>query len=83
MLAAINTTIEEEVDYKLQASPFIGLVIDESTDVAVYKKLVIYICIVINGQSSIHFVPDMDIPDGRAESIVKALEQFVRTRVLI
>ena len=81
LLAAINTTIEEEVDHKLQASPFIGLVIDESKDVALYKKLIIYICVVINGQHSIHFVRDMDIPNGRTETIEKALEQFCEDSV--
>ena len=82
LLAAINATIEEEVDHKLQASPFIGLVIDESTDVAVYKKLVIYILVVINGQPYIHYFRDVDIPNGRAETIVRALEQFCEVKGL-
>ena len=76
LLAAINVTVEEKVDQNLQESPFIGLVIDESTDVAVYKKLVIYARIVINGQPFIHFVRDVNIIDGKAETIVKALEVF-------
>lgn len=52
-----------KVNHILQASPFVGLVTDESTDVAVYKKLVIYVCIVILVQPFIHFVSDMNAID--------------------
>ena len=76
LVKAINITVEEKVDENLHNSPFIGLVIDESTDVAVYKKLVIYARVVINGQPFIHFVHDVNIIDGKAETIVKALEDI-------
>ena len=76
LLTAINASVEEKVDENLRESPFIGLVIDKSTDVAVYKKLVIYARVVIKGQPFIHFLRDVNIIDGKAETIVKALEEF-------
>ena len=40
LLDAINETIQGNLVAKLHSSPFLGIVIDESTDVAMYKKLV-------------------------------------------
>ena len=76
LLTAINATVEEKIDENLRESPFIGLVIDESTDVSVYKKLVMYARVVIKGHPAIHFLQDVNIIDGKAETIVKALEKF-------
>ena len=42
MLDSIATVIRNEIDNKLLKSPFVSLFIDESTDIAVHKKLAIY-----------------------------------------
>ena len=59
LLDAIDVTIQEELDAKLHSSPFLGIVIDESTDVAMYKK---YIRLVdaASGFPSLHFARDME-----------------------
>ena len=84
LLAAINWTIEESIDCKLHASPFLGLVIDESTDVAVYKKLAMYIRVVdvVDGKPSIHFVRNVNIVDGKAATIVEAIVDFCKAKNL-
>ena len=81
LLTAINATVEEKIDENLRESPFIGLVIDESTDVSVYKKLVMYARVVIKGHPAIHFLQDVNVIDGKAETIVRALEKFSQTKI--
>ena len=78
----IYTTIQEDLDRKLHTSPFLASVIDESTEVAIYKKLVIYIRLVdtVSGVPSLHFARDMDIVDGKAETIVHSLLQFLKEK---
>ena len=46
MIQTISGVIEEEIDNKIKDSPFPGLVIDESTDVSVFKKLAVYVRVV-------------------------------------
>ena len=82
MIDAISSVIEEEIDNKIQNSPFVGLVIDESTDVSVYKKLAVYVRVVSAGRPSMHFVRNMDIPDGKAATIVNALHDFAKSKGL-
>ena len=43
MLDAINYILQEKVDCDTTNSEFIGLIIDESTDVTVHKKLNVYV----------------------------------------
>ena len=43
MMDAINNILEEKVDCDINNSDFIVLIIDESTDVTVHKKLNAYV----------------------------------------
>lgn len=42
MQEAISSCIEEVIDKELQDSPFIGILIDESTDITTHKNLIVY-----------------------------------------
>lgn len=42
MVDAINMTIEREVHRKLKQSKAVSIIVDESTDIAINKKLTIY-----------------------------------------
>ena len=46
---------------------FVGLMIDESVDIAVFKKLVIYIQVVFMGNVKVFFAANMNREDGRAD----------------
>ena len=70
------------MDQRLNNSPFIGLVVDESTDVAVYKKLAVYARVVLDGKPSMHFLKDVDIIDGKALTIVTALQNYIEQKGL-
>lgn len=69
-LAATNQTIEETVDSRIRALQFVGLVVNESTDVEVYKKLAVYAHVVVDGQPSIHFISNANLVDGKAATYV-------------
>ena len=43
MLDAVNETVEEMMLSDINASTFIGLITDESTDITIYKKLNVYV----------------------------------------
>ena len=56
MLNAINQILEEKVDSDINNSEFIGLIIDESTDVTVHKKLNVYVKCLSENKAVIHFM---------------------------
>ena len=50
---------------------------DESFDIAVFKKLIIYVKIVVKGKVHIEFAKNVDVADGKADTIHRALTQFI------
>lgn len=76
LVKAINATVEEEIDKKISASSFVGMMIDESTDVAVYKKLVVYVRVIHKAKPEVLFLNSLDLPNGIADTIVTALKQL-------
>ena len=58
---------EEKVDSDKNDSEFIGLIIDESTDVTIHKKLNVYVKCLSDNQSVIHFLDCINVIDGKAE----------------
>ena len=75
MLDAINNAVEEDILADIHSTPLLGLIIDETTDVSIYKKLCIYVKCLRNNHPIIHFLDCVSVPDGRAETIVNAIEQ--------
>ena len=76
MLSAINETIVEEIDSNLRSSKFIGIIVDESTDVTVYKKLNMYFrCLKKDTNEPVtHFIECVSIPDGKANTKVQEIK---------
>ncbi|KAL3878396.1 hypothetical protein ACJMK2_030752 [Sinanodonta woodiana] len=83
MLEAINSTLEEVVDTNMNNSEFLGLIIDESTDVTVHKKLNVYVkCPSSKNTSVIHFVDCISVIDGKAATIVsEVVKLFERKKI--
>ena len=74
ILDAINDVLEQSVDCDINNSEFIGLIIDESTDVTVHKKLNVYVkCVNEKSESVIHFMDCINVVDGKAETIVSEI----------
>ena len=77
MLEAINDTIVEEIDTNLNSSKFLGIIVDESTDITIHKKLNIYIrCLRKESNEPVtHFVTCVAIHDGKANTIVDEIKK--------
>lgn len=80
----MNTTFAElinrEIDEDIQNSPFIAILTDESVDIAVYKKVEIYITLVKDNEPCTRFVGNRNMPDGKAETIYNALMNFMEEK---
>ena len=74
MVEVLSATVREEILAEVHASPFVGILCDESTDISVTKQLVVYIkYITQNGDTCVRFLKLIDLSDGKAVSIEKAL----------
>lgn len=72
-LDVMSQVIEENILEKVHASPAVGLIADESTDISVTKELILYACILCGGSVRVYFLKTIKIPDGTAENIEKAI----------
>lgn len=82
MLDAINGTIEESIDNDIRYSDYLGLIVDESTDITIHKKLCIYVkCLSYESKEpTIHFLDCIAVPDGKAETIVSEIEKLFQSK---
>ena len=71
---------EEELDDLIKKSDYIGVMVDESTDISVFKKLLIYSKVCVNGQPAIVFGANVAIQDGKAATVYKAIVDFLEMK---
>ena len=69
--------IEEELLEKLHASPYISILIDESTGITVSKKLIIYVKYILEGRDKTSFLCNLEIPNGTAAAIKEVIDHYV------
>ena len=62
----------------MRASPAVGIICNESTDVANFKQLVVFVRFVVEGKSQTSFLKIADLMDGTAETIETALLDVCR-----
>ena len=53
---------------RIQKSPYVGLMLDESLDIAVQKKLVLFFKILVEGKSKFEFAANVEVKDGKEET---------------
>jgi hypothetical protein len=81
LLDAINSTLEEKINQNISQSDFIGLIVDESTDITVFKKLNVYVkCVDTSNKSVINFLDCISVPDGKAETIVSEIVKLFQNK---
>ena len=76
IISALGEVVVRKICVVLQNSPFFVLMIDETTDVAVMKQLVIYARYIEDGAVQTRFLSMMHIRDGTASIIVEAVTKF-------
>lgn len=84
MLDSIATVIRNEIDNKLLKSPFVGLFIDESTDIAVHKKLAIYGRVLDpeTFEPSTHFVTNARLEYATGKAISEKVKTIIEEKGL-
>lgn len=76
IVSAVGEVLVRKFRAALQNSPFFVLMIDETTDVAVLKQLVIYARYITDSAVQTRFLGMLNIPDGTALTIVEAGTKF-------
>jgi len=84
MLDSIATVIRNGIDNKLLKSPFVSLFIDESTDIAVHKKLAIYGRVLDpeTFEPSTHFVTNVRLEYGTGKAISEKVKTIMEEKGL-
>ena len=77
MIASIASALDGNLREIIGGSGFVGLMTDESIDIAIFKKLVIYLKAVKDGKSQVYFATNVTVPDGSAETIVNAISEWL------
>ena len=67
----------DTIRQRLSESPFVGIMIDESIDIATQKKLVIIFKILVDGQPQVVFGTNCEVTDGKSDTIVNALRKYL------
>ena len=68
---------QERIRQRLKESQFVGIMLDESLDICVQKKLVIVCKLVIDGKPLLQFGTNIEVQNGKADTIVTALRTFL------
>ncbi|XP_060568155.1 zinc finger protein 862-like [Ruditapes philippinarum] len=78
MQDAMASVLQDSLDDKLSSSPFVSKMLDESCDISVKKKLLLYAKSVNeNFDIETHFVDNVQIPDGTADIIFKNVQSIL------
>lgn len=62
---------------RIKSSPYVGLMLDESLDIAVQKKLVLFFKILVEGKATVEFAANLEVKDGKAETIYTAVVNYL------
>ncbi|XP_006006434.1 uncharacterized protein C17orf113 [Latimeria chalumnae] len=78
--AAIVKVLHNEDRQRMEASPFIGLVVDETVDIMEHKNLVLFSTAVspCDGQTTITFLGSYELPVVEAHTVVDKVVDVVR-----
>lgn len=79
MQASAAAVCQDRIKERLQASTFLGIMTDESLDIAVQKKLVIYFKLVIDGKPCIQFGTNIEVVNGKAQTIIDAVRNVLKS----
>ncbi|XP_053406543.1 uncharacterized protein C17orf113-like [Mercenaria mercenaria] len=75
----LANVLQEMAIVRIHNSPFIGIMVDESLDIATTKKLVMFCKIINNGEIRIEFCSNIDIVNGKAETVYDAIVSWLQS----
>ena len=71
---------EDEILSLVSKSSYIGIMVDESIDVAINKNHIIYLKIVDRDQAKVLFAGSLTVKDGKANAITEAILDFMKAK---
>ena len=77
MQGYLAEVLMEMAAVRIRNSPYIGIMVDESLDIATTKKLVTFCKIVNNNQLKIEFCANIEVMNGTAETIYNAITEWL------
>ncbi|XP_070550531.1 uncharacterized protein C17orf113-like [Ptychodera flava] len=69
MQRASADTVREEISQKISDSPFVGILVDETVNVTVHKKLIMFLKIVDDGKPRTIFIGNYTVLNGTAQTV--------------
>ena len=72
-----ENVVEQDLINRIDNSPYLGVMLDETCDISVEKKLAIYIRFIENGQATVAFLGNKHITDCKASGIEDALVEIL------
>ncbi|XP_030364166.1 transmembrane protein C17orf113 homolog isoform X1 [Strigops habroptila] len=81
MQAAIAKVLHNEDRHRIKASPFVGLVVDETVDVLEQRSLAVFTTTVspCSGQTSATFLGSFELPAGEASTVAGKVAEVMRS----
>ena len=79
LLHCISSSMTDDCKKNVEKSKFVGILLDESCDIAIFKKLIIYVQTVINGKSCVNFAANLDVQDWKAETIHNEVKKWMES----
>ncbi|XP_056450419.1 SCAN domain-containing protein 3-like isoform X3 [Gadus chalcogrammus] len=77
-LSVLGTQLEEDQLITIRASPFLGLMCDETVDISTTNELVLYCrCIDGDGKCQANFLKVVALKDGKADTVKGALIHYM------
>ncbi|PVD24738.1 hypothetical protein C0Q70_15223 [Pomacea canaliculata] len=73
--ASLGNVCRQQIFARIKES--IGIMLDESLDVAVQKKLVIFCRVIDEGVGQTEFAANIEVKDGKADTITQAIMDFL------
>ena len=74
----IACTIREKRKEEVNNSPFVGILIDETVNITVNKKLIVFLRYVRDGSPHTVFCGNYTVPAGDAETVYKKVKEVLR-----
>uniref|UniRef100_A0A672F4L2 HAT C-terminal dimerisation domain-containing protein n=1 Tax=Salarias fasciatus TaxID=181472 RepID=A0A672F4L2_SALFA len=78
METALESVVMKQLDDKLKRSNFIGVIIDETVNITVDKKLIIYVKFQVKGRDETRLLGNYDVHSGTAQCIFNKLVEVLR-----
>lgn len=80
MEEAIAATVTSAIDDRIANSKYVGVIIDETTNITVEKMLITYLTLQQKGEAETVFIGNYAIPSGTAECIVTKIKNVLSAR---